>query len=183
MHGIIFVELKKFADQSFGARTWDRLLSDAGLKMRVFVPFQEYPDADAIALVRAASALTGQSADAVLQAFGEFIVPDLLALYGSLLDARWKTLDVIEHTEQTIHAVVRLRNPGARPPELRCERPSLDEVVIHYASARRMCGVAKGIARGLARHFGETVSIEEAACMHTGGRECRISVRRQARRA
>ena len=43
-----------------------------------------------------------------------------------------------------------------------------------------MCAVAKGIVRGLARHYGEAVTIDEMTCMLEGGGECRIAVRRTA---
>lgn len=178
MHGIIFAELKKYVDHKLGGEAWHSLLREAGMEGRLFLPVHEYPDAEAVTLVKAASRITGLPADAILQDFGEFITPDLLKMYGALLDKSWKTLDVIEHTEETIHRVVRSRNPGARPPQLRCERASDYEVVIVYTSARRMCGVAKGIVRGLAKHFGETVALEESSCMHQGARECRISVMR-----
>jgi predicted hydrocarbon binding protein len=40
-----------------------------------------------------------------------------------------------------------------------------------------MCAVAKGIVRGVAKHHGESVTITEAECMLTGGKECRLAVR------
>jgi predicted hydrocarbon binding protein len=40
-----------------------------------------------------------------------------------------------------------------------------------------MCAIAKGIATGLAAHYGETVRITETSCMHKGDPECTISVR------
>jgi hypothetical protein len=76
-------------------------------------------------------------------------------VYGPLLDSEWRTLDVIQHTEETIHRVVRMRQPGAAPPRLRVDRASPDEVAIHYDSPRRLCAVARGIVRGVAKHFGE----------------------------
>ncbi len=178
MHGIIFTELKKYVDARLGGQAWGTLLQKANMPGRIFMPVKEYPDADAVTLVTTASAITGKPAAAILEDFGEFIAPDLVALYGSLLRKEWRTLDVIEHTEETIHRVVRHRNPGARPPELKTRRPSEDEVVLVYASPRKMCAVAKGIARGLARHFKETVTIGEKTCMLTGARQCEISVRR-----
>ena len=170
-------ELKKYVDDRLGGESWNAVLLEAGLGGRLFLPVGEYADADAAAIVAAASRLTRQEPDAILRDFGAFIVPDLVSMYGSLLKTGWKTLDVIECTEETIHRVVRARNPGARPPELRCERPSADEVVIHYASVRKMCGVAKGIALGLARHYGEAISIGEPSCMLKGQEECVIRVR------
>ena len=76
-----------------------------------------------------------------------------------------------------MHRVVRLRTPGPKPPELRCDRESQEEVVIHYTSARRVCGIAKGIVRGLAKHYAERVLISESTCMLKGDFECPISVR------
>jgi hypothetical protein len=178
MHGLIFAELKKFTEERLCVDAWPELLAKAALPGRMYLPIHHYPDAEAVAIVQAACARTGQQADAVLQQFGEFIAPDLLNMYSAVIDRRWRTLEVVENTEQTIHTVVRLRNPGATPPELRTERAGPSEVVVIYSSQRKMCGVAKGIVRGLARHFGELIAIEEPACMHRGAPACRISVRR-----
>lgn len=177
MHGVIFAELKKYVDDRLGESGWPKLLEEAGFAGRIFLPVTTYPDADAVTLVTAAVKITGLTADAILEDFGAFMVPDLVKMYGHLLDKGWKTLDVIEHTEETIHMVVRSRNPGAAPPELHCSRPSKGEVVITYGSPRRMCAIAKGIARGLAAHYGESVRVSESACMHKGDPHCRISVR------
>ncbi len=92
-------------------------------------------------------------------------------------DESWKTLDVIEHTEETIHKVVRVRNPGAAPPELSCACPSKDAVVITYVSPRRMCAIAKGIAKGLAAHYSESVRVSDNACTLEGAPQCQISIR------
>lgn len=177
MHGVIFSELRKYVEDRLGASAWDKLLREAGFSGRIFLPVMTYPDADAVALVSTAVRITGRSADALLEDFGAFIAPDLLKMYGHLLDQSWKTLDVIEHTEETIHKVVRARNPGAEPPELSCARPSKDEVVITYSSPRRMCAIAKGISRGLATHYGDSVRVSESTCMLKGDPQCLISVR------
>jgi hypothetical protein len=178
MHGLIFAELEKFAVERLGAAVWPELLRQAALPNRMYLPFQQYPDAEVVAIVQAACARTGLSGDALLQQFGEFIAPHLLEMYAPLIDRKWRTLEVVENTEETIHQVVRLRNPGATPPELRTERVGPSEVVVIYASPRKMCAVAKGIVRGMARHFGELIAMDEPACMHRGAAACRISVRR-----
>ena len=53
--------------------------------------------------------MTGQPTLALLEDFGQFIVPSLLRMYGHLLKAGWKSIDVIEHTEGTVHTVVRVQ--------------------------------------------------------------------------
>ena len=178
MHGVIFSELRKYVEQRHGGEeTWKSLLRDAGLGRRMYLPVQAYPDAEAAALVSAASAATGIPERGVLEDFGAFIAPDLMAMYRSLVRPEWRTLDFLEKTEETIHRVVRLKDPSAKPPEIRCERTAADEAIIRYASARRMCGVAVGIVRGVAAHYGEPVQIDEPRCMHRGDPECEIRVR------
>lgn len=177
MHGLIFVELKKYVEARLGPASWPSLLAKAGLGSRLYMPIQAYPDQEAVDLVSTASTITGQPVDAILQDFGEFIVPDLLRMYGSLVRKEWNTLDILEHTEETIHRVVRAQNPGADPPRLRCARVGEQEVLITYASPRKMCGVAKGITRGIAKKRAETVVIVESACMLRGDPSCEISVR------
>jgi hypothetical protein len=177
MHGTIFSELKKFVDARLGPDAWRPLVREAGLGARLYVTVSEYPDAEAVALVGAASRTTGMPAQDILEAFGEFIAPDLLGMYRALVRPEWRTLEFLENTENTIHRVVRLQNPGARPPEIRCTRTGPAEVVIHYGSERRMCAVARGIVKGVAAHYGETVTLEEPRCMLRGDEECRLVVR------
>src|SRR5262249_34163774 len=92
----------------------------------------------------------------------------------------WKTLDLLENTEKLIHTAVRVGNPGARPPVLSCVRSTLDELQIVYSSERQLCRVAKGIVKGVARHYGETVHITDDACMLRGDPFCALQVTRVA---
>ncbi len=177
MHGLIFSELKKYVDTQFGGGTWSALLKEAGLGSRLYMPIQAYPDQEAVAIVGAASRATGKEASAILEDFGEFIVPDLMSMFKAMIRPEWKTLDFIENTERAIHKAVQLQNPGAKPPALRCARPSADEVVITYSSPRKMCAVAKGVARGVARHYNERIAISEPKCMLKGSPSCEIRVR------
>jgi hypothetical protein len=178
MHGIIFSELKKYVETKHSPAVWDALLKDAGLSHKMYTAIQAYPDEEAVALVTTASKMTGAPVNAILEDFGEFIVPDLVKMYEVLIKPEWDALDFIVHTEETIHAVVRNRNPGALPPALKVIRLSPDEVTLHYNSPRKMCGVAKGIARGVAKHYRQAITISETACMHRGAAGCLISIKR-----
>lgn len=177
MHGIIFVELKKYVQNKAGTAAWETLLAASGLTRRAYLTTEVYPDEEMVALVTAAASQTGRAIPAILEEFGEFLVPGLIKTYRAFLRPDWRTLDTIEHTEANIHKAVRLRNPGAAPPALSVTRTSPDEVVIVYNSSRKMCGVAKGIARGIARHYGERITLSERTCMHRGDRACTISIK------
>ena len=65
------------------------------------------------------------------------------------------------NVEDTIHTVVRMKNPGATPPQLKFKRVGPNELHFHYDSPRQMSAVAKGIMRGVADHYNEKFDIKE----------------------
>jgi len=176
MHGMIFVELKKYVDARLGASAWEILLKETGMTGRMYLAVEHYPDQEAIKLVSTASRITRKGAGSILEDFGEFITPDLMKMYGAMARKEWKTLDFLENTEATIHRVVRIRNPGASPPELKVSRTGDDEVTILYGSPRKMCALARGLVHGVARHYGEEVRVVEPQCMHKGAKQCKLVV-------
>jgi hypothetical protein len=141
MHGMIFAELKKYVEARLGNRGWQTLLNEAGLRNRIYLTLQNYDDGEAVRLVATASRITGKPAAEILEDFGEFITPDLMKMYGVLARKEWRTLEFLENVEQTIHRVVRMRDDGAQPPELRCTRTAAREITLRYSSARRMCAL------------------------------------------
>jgi hypothetical protein len=177
MHGAIFAELKKYVQSKYGSEAWQNVLSEAGLSNKLYAMTGVYEDQEAAQLVASASKLTGQPASAILEDFGVFIVADLVAIYGVHIKPEWKTLDLLQNVETTIHKVVRTKDPGATPPELVCERVAPNQAVIHYRSARKMCALAKGMAKGFAIHYNERVAVSETTCMLKGDPECLINVR------
>jgi predicted hydrocarbon binding protein len=180
MHGIVFGELKQYVTTRLGDSAWGELLAATAAGPKLYLAVQEYPDEELGAILAAASKKTSQPIAALLEDFGEFIGGDLVRMYRAYVKPEWKSLDVIEHTEERIHKMVRLQHNGARPPYLTTTRVSEDEIVVHYASARRLCALAKGIARGIARHYGETLSVTDRTCMLRGAATCEIVVRRTA---
>ena len=180
MHGLIFLQLQRFAQKQGGITAWERLLREAQLPSKCYSPARTYPDEEMLALVGAASRLLNIPAGAVLEAFGEFVAPELIRLSGRLIEPEWKTLDLIENTERLIHTAVHVGNPGAQPPVLNCVRSTTDELQIVYSSDRQLCSIAKGIVKGVARHYGETVHITDDACMLRGDPFCALQVTRLA---
>ena len=177
------VQFQRFVEKRMGPGGWETLLERAKLPNRRYLAIEAYPDEEIAALVAVASEVTSIPAAQLLESFGEFIVPGLFATYGAYLSPGWRTLEVVENTEETIHNVVRRQNPSASPPRLKAERISPVEVQVHYTSERRMCAVARGIVRGVAKHFSEAIEIDEPSCMLRGGRSCELIVRRLGQEA
>jgi predicted hydrocarbon binding protein len=148
------------------------------MSKKIYLPIRSYPDEELVAIVAIASEVSGLPAEEILDGFGYFIVAGLIDVYGSLIDPRWDVIDFLEHTEETIHRVVRMQSPGAGPPQLEATRLGDTEVRIDYQSARRMCAVAKGIIRGVGDHYGQPVEVTETTCMHRGDARCALLVSR-----
>jgi len=176
MHGIIMNQLRLYAEARLGAGGWERLCTVAGVPANSYNLSQNYPDEQTLAIVDALSTACRTERPQLMEDFGQFLVPAVLRVYGSLLRPEWRVLDVLEHTEEVIHTVVRVRNPGATPPMLDTRRVSPEAVQISYTSPRRLCGLARGITRGIARHFQEEIEIRDLECMHQGDARCLILV-------
>jgi hypothetical protein len=161
MNGVIFIEIGKFAQSRLGAQVWGDAMRAAGIPSRIYYRVADYPDEEALALLSAWSAALQEPVQAVLESLGEFIVPDLIKMARYWIKPQWKTLDLIEHTEQTIHETLRQEGSQTNPPRLRARRTGPQEVVVTYDSPRRMCFLAKGIIAGMAKHYGETITITE----------------------
>ena len=182
MHGLIFFYIGKFAERFPAA-----LSTQSGLRAAEasptgprYTPSGVYPDAEALALLADIAAAAGRPLADLEVEFGEFLAPHLLRTATAFVEPGWRTLDVIEHTEALIHRMIRATSPGAAPPVLEVFRSASDELQLVYSSRRKLCGLAKGIMRGLAAHFQERVSVEEQSCMHRGDAFCSFFIRRDA---
>jgi tRNA A-37 threonylcarbamoyl transferase component Bud32 len=179
VHGIIFFYIQKFADMLATATA-----SHAGLRSTIvgstanYLPSGVYDDGEAVALLHSIADGIEEPVPGLLGRFGEFLAPHLVKVAGPLVDPSWRTLDLIEHTESLIHSMVRTAKPGAEPPVLETVRVAPEELHLVYSSRRRLCPLAAGLIRGMARHFGETLDVEETSCMHRGDPFCTFNLRR-----
>ena len=181
VHGLIFFYLQKFADvAAAGSTSWKGIRSNVTTSASRFLPAGTYPDTDAVAILSAIADATGRPLPTVLEEFGHYLAPHLLKVATPVIDPSWRTLDLIEHTEAIIHAMIRTTTPDASPPTLETVRQSPDELHLVYSSARRLCPLATGLMRGIAAHYGETITIEEPSCFQRGDPFCSFVIERVA---
>jgi heme-NO-binding protein len=176
MQGILLAELERYVDERYGDASWTALLDEAGLEPQSYRPEERYPDSDLIAIMRAVPAITPVPLSALAEDFGRFVAPSLLKRYGHLANPEWRTLELLENSA-AIFAMFGDALFGSSPPVLRGLRLGPDVVLLSYASHRRLCALAKGLAKGIADVFDERVAIDERACMFGGAEACEIVVR------
>ena len=179
MHGTILTLLKRYVQTQYDHSTWVKLMELSGLDKVEFDHKTVYPDEHIYALVGHAAEMTGLSAGELHEKFGEYLVPDLMYMYQKLLRPEWKTLDMLEHTELTMHQQVRREHAENAPPVLDVSRLGPNELIIDYVSPRRMGGLAVGIVRGLAVYYDEADRIDVMPTTTEDGERVRIHVRRR----
>lgn len=172
MHGLILVQLQKFAQQALGPEEWRGALSKSGLDRTSFSAGLVYEDRQALELIVLAAETLNVPVDEVVEMFGRFLSTELVRLYHRVIKPDWRTLDIIENTETFIHSAVRVGNPGAVPPVLDAIRLSENELQLLYSSDRKLCKLAIGIIKGLADHFHEVIEIYKDSCMLHGDPFC-----------
>ncbi|MGY2134498.1 heme NO-binding domain-containing protein [Hymenobacter sp. HD11105] len=178
MHGHIFMLLKRYVQTQYDHSTWLKLMKNAGLETLEFDHKTVYPDQHIYDLVGQAAEMTGIPAGELHEKFGEYLVPDLMFMYQKHIRPEWKTLDMIENTEMTMHKQVRSEHVENRPPVLQVRRLNENELIIDYISKRRMSGLAVGIVRGLAAYFDEADRIDVMPTTSEDGERVSIHVRR-----
>ncbi|GAB3325032.1 hypothetical protein GCM10027511_33890 [Hymenobacter humi] len=178
MHGSIIMLLKRYVQTQYDHSTWIKLVELSGLENVEFDHKSVYPDEHVYALVGHAAEMTGLSAGELHEKFGEYLVPDLMYMYQKLVEPGWRTLEMIENTEQTMHKQVRKEHADNAPPVLDVTRLGPNELMIEYVSPRRMSGLAVGIVRGLAAYFDEADRIDVLPTTSEEGERVSIHVRR-----
>jgi predicted hydrocarbon binding protein len=178
LEGIVFLGLRKFVRERLGGPTWRAVQSGAGLADRIYMPLQKYPAEELVDILAVIADETDATVASVLEDYGEFIAPDLLRTYATIIDPRWKLLDIVERSHGILGQAVLLRKTSdALSTSIRGLRVSDREASLTYASPQRLCAMVRGALRGIAGHVGEAVVIGELRCMLRGHRQCEIRVR------
>lgn len=159
MHGFIHLMLKQFATAALGEEGWHQAVKGSGVRPRVYSATGSYPDEEAVAIVVEASKISGKSVEELLELFGEFIVPKLLENFSSLINPKWTTKEFLLNTEQSIHEVIRSRDPDAKPPKLTVKEIGPNHLEVHYESPRGLLPVGLGIIRAVGNHYNQKLDL------------------------
>ena len=180
MHGIVLSGLKDFVIEEYDEQAWEDIHEAAGLRKRLYVPVTTYPDEVVLELVDAAAELTGLEVPALLRAFGQFLVPQLLSTYGVHVDREWTGFELIANVETYIHEALRAKSISTfSPPALRTQRLDDRRVAVAYESDRGLCALARGLLEGVADYYDEPLFVEQRRCVHAGAPRCVFVVTRE----
>lgn len=86
-------------------------------------------------------------------------MPDLLLIYKKHIKPEWRTYELLENTELSMHKAVRQQDERTNPPVLLVTKMGSKQLIVDYYSKRKMAGVAIGIIKGIAAYYNESEKI------------------------
>jgi hypothetical protein len=169
--GIIFNLAEEVVVREHGDDGWDAVLEGAGVSGS-YTSLGSYPDADLMAIVASAARLLGTDDRAVLRHVAEGAIPLLAERYPHFFTPHHDAQSFVLTLNDMIHPEVRKLYPGADVPNFAYQVHGEDAVTLTYQSDRRLCALAEGFIRGAATHYGQSVVIDQQACMLRGDDTC-----------
>jgi len=164
MYGMVNKAVRGFVLKNFDEATWIRIHTTAGVD-NDFIAMQSYDDDVTYQLVGAANKELGIAVPEILHGFGEFWVSDVAT--ASYADLMRKTgvgfIDFVKNLDH-LHERIKVTFPDYRPPSFRVKQLDAKQIQVDYYSHREgLLPFVEGLFHGLAKHYGETITIEQVA--------------------
>lgn len=184
MLGVILEEMRLFVAQRYGYRAWlETLRRTERSPIHHYELNQTYPDEEFGRLAANAAAVTGTPPLELLEAFGEALVPDMMRVYGYLVEPSWGYGEFVLNMEPLLHEAMRLHAPGAQPTRVRTSRLGPNAVELTYRSGLKACAAVRGVIIGVAREYGVSIDLAEPECVLRGDLQCVFRVEWRSSRA
>ncbi|WP_157268632.1 heme NO-binding domain-containing protein [Azohydromonas aeria] len=163
MYGLVNRAIEQLVVSTGGEAAWQRVCQRAGIGAEGFVAMCPYDDGVTYRLVGAVSQELGQSAEQVLEAFGNYwVLYTAEEGYGELMHACGDDLRQFLDNLNELHGRIETIFPGLRPPHFEVHDVAPGEYRVHYVSGREgLAPMVVGLLKGLARRFGQSVAIEQ----------------------
>ena len=162
MYGLVNQAIEELVCARYGNATWDNIRQLAKTEVDGFVRMESYPDAITYNIVGAACQHLEISAEALLEEIGMYWVKFTGAKgYGEILESAGSDLFELLANLDDMHSRVAMVYPKLAPPSFECETLSSSKIVLHYRSHRDgLAHMVIGLIKGLADHFGDTITVE-----------------------
>ena len=176
MKGVVFDMLRDMVEERFSLEGWNAVLESAGSD-GLYISTQTYPDADLVALVKAASDVTEIAVPDLLRSFGDYMAGELYKRFPAFFDNAPDLIQFLISVDDIVHVEVRKLYPDAGLPTFTYDRNNPEELLMNYRSPRKLCHLAEGLINGSAQHFSTAVTLEHSPCMHDGADHCGLRVK------
>jgi len=146
MKGIINKGIQELVETQFGAEVWEKIRTRARCKEPFCAASENYPDEMTMALVAAASEISGLPPDDILVEFDRFVVPHTFReAYPSYFELAGRSAREFLRNMNRVHDTVTRNSHDASPPRFECEDLPDGRLRLHYHSDRGLCQAFRGL--------------------------------------
>lgn len=177
MQGVILIGVQRFVRERFGSDFWRVVETEANIVNRLYLPSQSYPMTEVDSVIGSVSRHSGMSIPMVLESIGDYVAPDMLGAYASLIDPQWNLLDVLLHSEAIVERGALKHGTKLSHTPIEGHTGKSGEIVLTYHSPWRICQFIKGLVRGLGAQMHQPVLIDEIRCMSANSSACEFAVK------
>lgn len=173
MKGIVFTTFNDMVENQIGISCWQSLLEKVKpASGGIYTSVEDFPDEELVAMLVQLSAMTGKPVDELLTSFGQYLFHVLAIKHPVFVTDQTDLFGFLKSIDGVIHKEVEKLYQSPNLPEIACEQPSADLLLLNYRSPRRLCHLADGLIRGAAKQFNTEVRISHDLCMHEGNDHC-----------
>jgi hypothetical protein len=159
--GIVFVELLKMAEFTFGEEQVDKVLDNAELPSGgAYTAVGYYECAEMVILVDAFSRLSGIPKPELERQFGNWVMDAFKSGYPEFFNKYGTAFDMLEAIENDIHIEVRKLYPDAELPSFNSIRNGDTELDLEYRSERPLAHFCHGLVECCFTKYGEKANIK-----------------------
>lgn len=161
MKGVVFVELLKMAEESFGEEAVDEVLDACDLASGgAYTTVGTYPCSELVEIVTQLSAKSGIPGAELQRKFGHWMMDMFAEHYPDFFKDKADSFDMLEAIDGEVHVEVRKLYPDAELPRFQTERTEDGALNMHYTSARPLVPFCQGLIEATLEEFKETGSVE-----------------------
>ena len=175
---MILDEMRQFVADRYGFKAWVETLRRSGREATMHYELDEvYPDAEVGLLAANAALVVGTPLPALLEAFGEAMLPDMVRVYSYLVDPGWTYADFVTHLEPLLVQALQVHTAGATQAKLGVRRTAPDSLEVVYESQMHACAAVHGVLVAAAREYGAKATVEQTQCVLKGAPHCVFEIR------
>ncbi|MFC3121588.1 heme NO-binding domain-containing protein [Agaribacter flavus] len=177
MQGAIFTAFSDLVIEQQGMGAWDEILDNVQpASGGIYTRGQQYDDNELFALVGALAEKTGLPATDLVRAFGKFLFGKLYSNMPPNIEHISDLKEFLISIDSVIHVEVQRIHPDAYLPKFEYTETPEGDLVMYYASKRKLCHAAEGLILGAAEQFQRKVTISHPECMHQGDERCKLII-------
>lgn len=158
MKGMVYTGFATMVAERWGEDMVDDIFDDAGVKGS-YTAVGTYPHEEMLALVVALHERTDLPVNALVMAFGEYLLGLLHGVHPEFFDECASLPAFLLAIDQKVHVEVRKLYPDANPPRLACVMEG-DVVKVYYESHRPFADLCEGLLKAAVEHYGNTHEYE-----------------------